>query len=138
MSRLQSSHPHPILPKPPSADMYGSSSGVGYPSGVSDNVPGQEFSSTRMGDQQLHQAPGLPQTSASYGSINSAMGRVGASAEMIGRYGNVPGAYQRSNPSRFSGARHPGHAASPNITLGSPMQSVSDGKYYLITVKTRV
>ena len=127
MPRMPSSHPQPILPKPSSADMFGASPGVRYTSNnVADSLPSQEYPPNRMAaDQQQH---GLPSVSASYG--NSPMGRMGASSEMLAKYGSGQGAYQRGNPPPFPGPLHSRHTPSPipNITLGSPLRGVPDGE----------
>ena len=107
--------------------MFGASSGVRYTSNsAADNLPGQEFPPSRMvADQQQH---GLPSASASYG--NSPMGQMGPSSDMLVKYGSSRGAYQRSNPPPFPGNLHSRHTPSPipNVTLGSPLRGVVDGK----------
>ena len=124
MQRMQSSHPQPILPKPSSADMFGGSAGLRYPSNnVGDKLPGQDYAPSRMADQSQH---GMPSVSASYG--NPPMGRIGASSEMLSKYGSNQSAYQRGNPPPFPGSLHSRHTPSPNVTLGSPLRSVADGK----------
>ena len=57
------------------------------------------------------------------------MGRMGSSSEMLAKYGSSQGAYQRNNPQSFPVSLHSRHTPSPNITLGSPMRVVADGKY---------
>ena len=104
--------------------MFGGSPGLRYSSNsVGDSLPGQDFPTNRMADQQQH---GMPVVSASYG--NPAMGRMSASSEMLAKYGSSQGAYQRSNPPSFPVSHHSRHTPSPNITLGSPMRSVADGE----------
>lgn len=126
--RMPSSHPQPILPKPASGDMFGSSAGMRYSSSnVGDNLPGPDFPSSRMTDQQQH---GIPSASQSYG--NTPMGRMGSSSEMLAKYGSSQGAYQRNNPQSFPVSLHSRHTPSPNITLGSPMRVVADGKYQVL------
>lgn len=121
--RMPSSHPQPILPKPASGDMFGSSASMRYSSSnVGDNLPGPDFPSSRMTDQQQH---GIPSASQSYG--NTPMGRMGSSSEMLAKYGSSQGAYQRNNPQSFPVSLHSRHTPSPNITLGSPMRVVADG-----------
>lgn len=123
--RMPSSHPQPILPKPASGDMFGSSASMRYSSSnVGDNLPGPDFPSSRMTDQQQH---GIPSASQSYG--NTPIGRMGSSSEMLAKYGSSQGAYQRNNPQSFPVSLHSRHTPSPNITLGSPMRVVADGKY---------
>lgn len=126
--RMPSSHPQPILPKPASGDMFGSSASMRYSSSnVGDNLPGPDFPSSRMTDQQQH---GIPSASQSYG--NTPMGRMGSSSEMLAKYGSSQGAYQRNNPQSFPVSLHSRHTPSPNITLGSPMRVVADGKYQVL------
>ena len=120
MPRMPSSHPQPILPKPSPAGMRYNSNNV------ADNLTGQEFPPNRMAtDQQQH---GRPSASPSYG--NPPMGRMGASSDMMAKYGSSQGAYQRSNPPPFPGNLHSRHTPSPipNITLGSPLRGVAEGE----------
>jgi len=113
---MPSSHPQPILPKPTSGDMFGR-----YSNSANDNLPGQEFSATRMPEQAQH---AMPSASPSYG--NQPLGRMG-SAEMLSKYGGSQGGYPRANPPPFPGPIHARHTPSPNVTLGSPLRNVPDG-----------
>lgn len=122
MPRMPSSHPQPILPKPALTDMFGASSaGLRYPSN-SDNLPGQDFASSRISDQSQH---AVPSASSSYG--NPPIGRMGSSSDMMAKYGSSQSAFQLGNPPPFPGPLHSRHTPSPNITLGSPLRSVADG-----------
>lgn len=125
MPRMPSSHPQPILPKPASAEMFGASAGLRYASNNGgDSLPGQDFVSNRMSDQQQLAMPSAP---VSYG--NPPMGRMSSSSEMMAKYGgSSQGGYQRGNPPPFPGTLHSRHSPSPNITLGSPLRSVADGQ----------
>ena len=116
LPRMPSSHPQPILPKPTSGDMFGR-----YSNSANDNLPGQEFSATRMPEQAQH---AMPSASPSYG--NQPLGRMG-SAEMLNKYGGSQGGYPRANPPPFPGPIHARHTPSPNVTLGSPLRNVPDG-----------
>ena len=124
MPRIPSSHPQPILPKPAaSAEMFKASAGLRYPSNNGgDSLPGQDFASSRMTDQQQHT---IPTASPSYG--NPPMGRMGPSSEMMAKYGSSQSGYPLGNPPPFPGSLHSRHTPSPNITLGSPLRSVADG-----------
>lgn len=109
--------------------MFGASGGLRYTSSnIPDNIPAQEFPASRMAaEQQQH---GLPSASASYG--NPPMGRMGASSDMLAKYGSTQGAYQRSNPPPFPGNLHSRHTPSP-ITMGSPLRGVADGECHKLT-----
>lgn len=118
MPRMPSSHPQPILPKPASGDMFGRYS----TNNTSENLPGQEFGSTRMAEHPQH---AMPSTPPSYG--NPPLGRMGSSSEMLSKYGSTQGGYSRGNPPPFPGSIHARHTPSPNVTLGSPLRNVPDG-----------